>query len=382
MTALFAAQFAVPLALILWMMFAAPSSLWGFCIQFAASAACLWAIALLGVWLLPPWWAPYGFGLGLAVAAEVGLHQRKPFVSSVPVSPVAWVAAGAFVALGVVSAYGIVIALRSRTAPSWPAVNLAFPLGSGSYLVVNGGSDISTNAHLMTLDTNVPRFRAWRGQSHGVDIVQLDALGLRAPGVLPADPKAYRIYQAHVLAPCAGQVVLAIDGLPDMQVPEMDREHLAGNHVLLRCAGMASGAHDTGAGVDVLLGHLRPGSVQVQPGATVAVGDWLGSVGNSGNAGEPHLHVHAQRPGPAGAPLGGDPLPILFNGRYPVRGNRIGSPRMCGSAQTREAPTGQNGAKGDEHAQSCEEHEGHDHSRPSLPRRSCRHRVAVQGLRL
>ena len=53
---------------------------------------------------------------------------------------------------------------------------------------------------------------------------------------------------------------------------------------------------------------------------------WLGAVGNSGNTGEPHLHVHAQRPGPAGAPIAGDPLPIQFDGCFPVRGDRIGSP--------------------------------------------------------
>jgi murein DD-endopeptidase MepM/ murein hydrolase activator NlpD len=58
-------------------------------------------------------------------------------------------------------------------------------------------------------------------------------------------------------------------------------------------------------------------------GSAVAVGDWLGSVGNSGNTGEPHLHVHAQRPGPEGTPLGGDPLPILFYGRYLVRNDRV-----------------------------------------------------------
>ena len=94
---------------------------------------------------------------------------------------------------------------------------------------------------------------------------------------------------------------------------------------LLRCAAK---------GADVLLGHLQPGSLQVRAGATVAAGDWLGLVGNSGNTGEPHLHVHvhvhvhvhAQRPGPSSAPLGGDPFPILFNGRYPVRGDRIVSP--------------------------------------------------------
>lgn len=49
MTALFVAQFAVPLALILWMAFAAPRSASGFYIQFVASAAILWAAALLGI---------------------------------------------------------------------------------------------------------------------------------------------------------------------------------------------------------------------------------------------------------------------------------------------------------------------------------------------
>ena len=317
MTTLFLVQFALPLVLICWMALAPPRTLFGFCIQVIATAAALWAMALLRIWLLPPWWAPPAFGVALAAATWVGLRRRRPFVSAVPVTWGAWIALGLFVALGVASAYGIVIALRSRTAPPVSAVTLAFPLEPGVYLVVNGGSDINTNAHLMTLDASIPRFREWRGQSYGVDIVKLDALGLRARGVQPADPNAYRIYGVRVLAPCAGQVVLAVDGLPDMQVPEVGRDHLAGNHVILRCA-------DPNTNADVLLGHLQPGSVQVRAGATVAVGDWLGSAGNSGNTGEPHLH--AQRPGPAGALLGGDPLPFLFGGRFLVRGDRIESP--------------------------------------------------------
>ena len=325
MTALFAWQFAAPLALILWMAFAAPRSTSVLCIQLAASAACVSAGALLGIWLLPPWWAPCGFGVGLLAATWVGPRRHRPLVHFLPSTRGAWVVAALFVALGVASVCGIVIARRSRTMPPVPAVNLAFPLGPGSYLIVNGGSDIGTNAHLKTLDAGVPGYRAWRGQSYGVDIVQRDALGLRARGVLPADPKAYRIHGARVLAPCTGLVVLAVDGLPDMQVPEVDREHPAGNHVLLRCADRNAGG-GAGAGVDVLVGHLRPGSVQLRPGARFAAGDWLGSVGNSGNTGEPHLHVHAQAPVAAGALLGGDPVPILFNGRYPVRSDPIESP--------------------------------------------------------
>ena len=314
MNLLFIAQAAVPVALILWMALAPPRSTSGFVIQFAASAACLWAAALLGIWLVPPWWAPWAFGAGLLAAAGLALRRRRPLASTGPASPGACAVAIVFTALGVASAYGIRIAWRSRAVP--PAVvNLAFPLGAGRYLVVNGGSGSSTNAHLETLDASEPRFRQWRGQSYGVDLVQLDGLGLRAKGLHPADPRAYRIYGARVLAPCAGRVVLAVDGLPDMRVPETDREHMAGNHVLLRCAD-----------ADVLIGHLSPGSVQVRVGDAVAAGVWLGAVGNSGNTGEPHLHVHAQRPGPVRAPIGGDPLPIVFDGHFPVRGDRIGSP--------------------------------------------------------
>ena len=318
MTTLFLLQLVLPLILAGWMALAPQRTLFGFWIQVIASAAALWAIAMLGIWLLPPWWAPYVSGAALAAAAGASLWRHQHFTSALPVTWGAWLVTVLFVAVSIGSAYGIAVALRSRTAPPERTVTLSFPLEPGTYLVVNGGSGVNTNAHLMTLDASVPQLRQWRGQSYGVDIVKLDAFGLRARGVLPADPKAYGIYGARVLAPCAGQVLMAVDGLPDMQVPEVDREHLAGNHVLLRCV-------DPSADADVLLGHLRSCSVRVRAGATVATGDWLGSAGNSGNTSERHLHVHAQRPGIAGAPLGGDPLPVLFDGRFPVRGDRIES---------------------------------------------------------
>ena len=315
MTWLYLAQLLLPLILIGWMLGFPARSRLGFIVQCVGSFAALAVIALRGIWLWPPWWTPYVFGVALVAAAWVGLRRSRPFTSAMPGTWGAWIVAASFVALGAVSSVGTAAALHSRIPPPGPVVNLAFPLEPGRYLVVNGGSDFSTNAHLFTLDASEPRFREWRGQSYGVDLVQMDGLGLRARGLQPADPRAYRIYGTHVLAPCIGRVVLAVDGLPDMQVPEMDREHMAGNHVLLRCAE-----------ADVLLGHLIPGSIQVRAGDTVATGVWLGSVGNSGNTGEPHLHVHAQRPGSVGAPLGGDPLPILFDGRFSVRGDRVGLP--------------------------------------------------------
>lgn len=312
---LYAVQFAVPLILMGWLMWLPVRNGLGFVVQVGASIAALAVMALQGIWLLPPWWAPCIFAVAFGVAAWLGWRRIRPFPSTMPITWGAWALMILFIALGATSTYGTAIALQSRANHVQGLVNLSFPLQPGRYLVVNGGSNSSTNAHLETLDASVPRYRAFRGQSHGVDLVALNGWGLRARGVQPADPRAYVIYGARVLAPCAGEVVVAVDGLRDMQVPEADRDHLAGNHVLLRCAG-----------ADVLLGHLQQGSVQVQAGAKVAVGDWLGSVGNSGNTGEPHLHIHAQGPGSAEAPLGGEPRPITFSGRFPVRGDRIEAP--------------------------------------------------------
>jgi hypothetical protein len=36
-----------------------------------------------------------------------------------------------------------------------------------------------------------------------------------------------------------------------------------------------------------------------------------------------HLHIHAQTPGIAAAPFSGRPLPILLEGRWPVRNDRF-----------------------------------------------------------
>jgi hypothetical protein len=191
-------------------------------------------------------------------------------------------------------------------------VDLPNPLGPGRYLVGHGGSTTLVNAHRGILEADDPRLRRWRGQAFAIDLLGLDDDGRTVHGLRPEDPARYAIWGAPVHAPCAGRVVLREHDLPDQRVPERDRERLPGNHVLLRCGEF-----------DVLLAHLQRGSVGVEPGETVSPGALLGVVGNSGNSSEPHLHVHAQRPGPADAPFAGDPLPLRIDGRWLVRNDRI-----------------------------------------------------------
>lgn len=313
MQTLFLAQLVVPLALLCWLVLLPSRSMLGLALQSASTALALFAAAITGVWLFPPWWAPYAYGVLFLIALFVA-HQRRG-MARLPCSTLEWSFCVLFGAVGAFAAHETAYALSGYATPDTPVVDLAFPLESGTYLIVNGGNDFRINAHMKTLDATVPRFRVWRGQSYGVDIVKIDGYGLRANGLQPTEPGAYRVYDAKVLAPCAGEIVSAIDSLPDMQVPETDRTHMAGNHVLLRCDG-----------VDILLAHFRPGSLKVTAGIRVGAGDRLAAVGNSGNSAEPHLHIHAQKPGTLNEPMSGDPLPMRFNNRYLVRNDRVSVP--------------------------------------------------------
>lgn len=315
MTVIFLLQLALPLLLIAWLALAPLKSKLGFIVQTCATAAALLGLALTGLWLFPPWWTSYIFATLLAASAVLGRRRRHPFTSGLPSSWAAWSFAALFVSLGSWGIYQSANAFAGRTLQPSVVVDLLFPLKGGKYLIVNGGSNLSINSHLMTLDVSIPRFHAFRGQSYGVDIVKLDRWGLRATGLQPQKPSDYVIYGVPVYAPCNGTVLIALDGLPDMQVPQMDREHMAGNHVLLRCKD-----------ADVLLGHFKPGSISVAIGNRVAVGDHIADVGNSGNTGEPHLHIHAQQRATTSEPFSSNPLPMRFDGRFLVRNDRFVAP--------------------------------------------------------
>ena len=315
MVLIFALQLVVPLLFVGWIGFVPTRSILGFCIQVVGVAVALLAVGLIGLWLLPPWWTPWVFGGLLLAAVVAGWWRRSPFISKFPSGWMAWLSTGVFTTVGGWGSYQAMIAIDGRLPQQGPVVDLAFPLKGGEFLIVNGGSSIVLNAHLMTLDTSAKRFQAYRGQSYGIDIVKINSWGLRADGVLPPRPSAYFIYGSRVYAPCTGEVIAAFDGVQDMQIPRMDREHMAGNYVMLRCEQ-----------ADVLLGHLQSGSVSVTFHQPVSVGQIIAKVGNSGNTGEPHLHIHAQRAGTASAPLSGAPLPSRFGGRFLLRNDRISSP--------------------------------------------------------
>jgi len=262
----------------------------GWLIVLAETAVLVGLILLLGRWDIAGLWTRMALAALLAGAALVSAfrHLRRPWREpdgwsiwqgyGLPLTSLALFGA----ALVYVTGWGM-----ARHEPR----ALTFPLQDGRFVVAQGGGIGILNHHA-----------SHPAQRHALDITAVDAAGFRAKSLLPEDPARYAIFGKAVVSPCAGTVMAAVDGLPDLPPPNADRANPAGNHVVLACGDL-----------QIELAHLRKGSLVVEVGQQIAVGKAIGQVGNSGNSTEPHLHIHVvdQRSG-AG-------VQMSFDGIVPIR---------------------------------------------------------------
>ena len=79
-------QIFLPLVLIAWLAIAPPRNLMGVAVQAVVTAMILLAIARMGVWIFPPWWTPYLYGLLFVLVLVIGLRRHKPL----PKRPSSW----------------------------------------------------------------------------------------------------------------------------------------------------------------------------------------------------------------------------------------------------------------------------------------------------
>lgn len=271
----------------------------------------LWALyalnfglAILFLWITAPW-AMVSFhfraALPLLFIGACVIGYRRIQIPETPPSPwqrlIPALINGVFIVLMLI-ANGY--ALIGYAAPDG-AIDLASPLRDDAYAVGHGGSSVIINAHALV-----------RPQSFALDIVGVSAWGRsKSAGDGPV-LEQYAIFGDTLYSPCDGIVTGVEANLPDLIPPKRDTENLAGNYVLIACHG-----------VEVILAHMKAGSVRVAVGDSVTTANALGQVGNSGNTSEPHLHIHAERGGPSGHILDGEAVPITINGRFLVRNSRF-----------------------------------------------------------
>ncbi len=176
---------------------------------------------------------------------------------------------------------------------------LAAPLRGRNWLAVNGPGNSSVHRR----GVFAVEGRARIAQRFAADWVMVDNQGRTLVGD-PDDNSSYLAYGEAVYAVADATVVAVRDDIPE-NVPGLTSravpvtlDTLAGNYVVLD-------VHD---GRFVFYAHLQPGSIPVLAGDTVAAGQLIGRVGNSGNSTEPHLHFHVAD----GPTLASEGLPYTF----------------------------------------------------------------------
>ena len=142
------------------------------------------------------------------------------------------------------------------------------------------------------------------GQRFAYDLLQVDARkGLRysPAGILRelfvgVPTRDCYAWGAEIHAPFDGEIVRAVDGIPERSWIHPLRElvRLVKNAATFTPAGLPSvlGNHVIMRRGDVFaaFAHLAPGSVAVSPAQTIRTGEVLGRVGHTGNSTAPHLH--------------------------------------------------------------------------------------------
>ncbi len=298
------AHFVVPLFLIAWTGFSrAKSRAYWLCV------AAITALVLLLMHVAGAGWSLFGFYWPFVLWALFVLGIGR--FSSRTLGELPWwpTTVGGWIGVAVVFSVAIFMGTslpalyEARVVPD-EVVELRWPMRGGTYFVGHGGSHEVMNHHF-----------PHSGQRYALDVVKLNSFGSRARGLMPEDLEAYEIWGEPVYAPCAGQVATAVGDQPDFTPPERDPEFPPGNHVTLFCDGAT-----------VLLAHLREGSLEVEAGQEVSLGQKLGEIGNSGNTTEPHLHIHAVRGEVTDLEellSTGEGIGMLFEGRYLLRNQRV-----------------------------------------------------------
>jgi hypothetical protein len=204
-----------------------------------------------------------------------------------------------------------------------PATVIAPPLRGDGWLAANGCCAPASRHRAVRLPVGGARIA--KAETFAIDWGRLrDGRLFDGDGARNED---YYGFGAEVLAVAAGTVVAVQDGKPEQApgqpVAGIERPaDYEGNSVTLAIA----------PGVFAFYAHLQPGSIAVKAGETVAAGQPIGKLGNSGNSTGPHLHFGLLD---APDPLTGDSLPMAFD-RWTLAGAI--APEVWAEAATAAAP--------------------------------------------
>lgn len=165
------------------------------------------------------------------------------------------------------------------TSPGPPAIVLGPPLGEGLWRTSNNSNNSGHRRGIFTAGNMPQRF--------AIDYAQVDEFGRNRTSNLFRN-ESHFAFGSPVLAVADGVVLSAADSMSENSVgrqPPRSFPATMGNYVDL----------EIGPGVYASYLHLQSGSVRVQAGDTVRLGQVIGRLGNTGASIAPHLHFELTR---------------------------------------------------------------------------------------
>lgn len=301
-------SFVIPAAICVGVLRLGASSLIGLTVGCLAAGSWMTLLTLVNWWEFTGRWLRWVWLAALVASVVRRAHDARHLPLAAPVD-LGLLAAAVLFAVGI---WLVAAAVAARRCDG-DAVELAFPLRDGRFLITDGGD--GARSFLVNYHYGFGRHRASgvnRSMRYAMDVVEVGAGGGESDGFLPRRNEAYRIWEKALHAPCHGRIVHAVNDVTDNAAFGTDRPYGLGNHVVIR-----KGRDDY-----VVLGHMRQGTVAVKPGDDVQAGQEIGRVGNSGWTERPHLHMQAMR-NAGGDWWHGEPLALRFEGRFLVRNQLV-----------------------------------------------------------
>lgn len=192
------------------------------------------------------------FAAGLVLLAALALVPRRRIYAATNV------------VVALLSGFLMLQLGRISVSPTDPVV-LDSPL-AGEWFVFNGGRSPLLNGHPTS-------------NSNGIDFVRLGANGRTHTGGTGAPLGDYASFGMPVLAPADGRITDVFDRTAD-NPPGTNGANP--NRLVV----------DIGGDRYVVTAHIKQGSATVQVGDVVRRGQAVAAVGNNGQSGQPHLHMH------------------------------------------------------------------------------------------
>jgi murein DD-endopeptidase MepM/ murein hydrolase activator NlpD len=278
-------------------------------------------------------WVRAAFLVAVGHAALLALVHARPGLVGVVLwwigPPLVGLATAALLAVALRSSW------RSRTTPTWTqlagfATLVAISAALAAFRTYPSSYDHRPSDVSFRLPLDGPVTVAWGGPTVAVNYHAVipdqrwayDLLVTENGRSFRGDGTRLEDYLAHgrpVLAPADGVVFDVRDTEPDEQIGHWQVRRATGNHVVLQVTPQQF----------LFIAHLQRGSIVVKPGERVRAGQTIGRVGNSGNASEPHVHLHLQD---TPTPHLGEGIPLYFrdyrvNGAHVDRGIPTGGRR-------------------------------------------------------